>query len=137
MELIFNLCTKQALEPRRRRSHLRMQMAEIKAIRTEVDYLAALREVSALIDLDPAADSPEGERLDVLGTLVQAYEAKHFPIDPPDPIEAIKLRMEQSGMTVKDLVPYIGPLNRVYEVLSGKRSLSLGMIRRFLVPCYA
>ena len=130
MELIFNLCTKQALEPRRRRSHLRMQMAEIKAIRTEVDYLAALREVSALIDLDPAADSPEGERLDVLGTLVQAYEAKHFPIDPPDPIEAIKLRMEQSGMTVKDLVPYIGPLNRVYEVLSGKRSLSLGMIRR-------
>ena len=103
---------------------------EIKAIRTEVDYLAALREVSALIDLDPAADTPEGERLDVLGTLVQAYEAKHFPIDPPDPIEAIKLRMEQSGMTVKDLVPYIGPLNRVYEVLSGKRSLSLGMIRR-------
>jgi len=103
---------------------------EIRAIRTEANYLAALREVSALIDLDPAADSPEGERLDVLGTLVQAYEAKHFPIDPPDPIEAIKFRMEQSGMTVKDLVPYIGPLNRVYEVLSGKRSLSLGMIRR-------
>jgi len=103
---------------------------EIEVIRTEANYLAALREVSALIDLDPAADSPEGERLDVLGTLVQAYEAKHFPIDPPDPIEAIKFRMEQSGMTVKDLVPYIGPLNRVYEVLSGKRSLSLGMIRR-------
>ena len=58
---------------------------EIKAIRTESDYLAALREVSALIDLDPAADDPEGERLDVLGTLVQAYEAKHYPIDPPDP----------------------------------------------------
>ncbi|MEI7457741.1 MAG: transcriptional regulator [Nitrosomonadales bacterium] len=103
---------------------------EIKAIRTESDYLAALREVSALIDLDPAADDPEGERLDVLGTLVQAYEARHYPIDPPDPIEAIKFRMEQSGMTVKGLVPYIGPLNRVYEVLSGKRSLSLGMIRR-------
>jgi HTH-type transcriptional regulator/antitoxin HigA len=103
---------------------------EIKAIRTEVDYLAALRDVSALIDLDPAADSPEGERLDVLGTLVQAYEVKHFPIDLPDPIEAIKFRMEQSGMTVKDLVPYIGPLNRAYEVLSGKRSLSLNMIRR-------
>ena len=80
--------------------------------------------------LDPAADDPEGERLDVLGTLVQAYEAKHYPIDPPDPIEAIRFRMEQSGMTVKDLVPYIGPLNRVYEVLSYKRSLSLGMIRR-------
>ena len=96
----------------------------------EADYFAALGEVSALIDLDPEADSAEGERLDVLGTLVQAYEAKHHPIDPPDPIEAIKFRMEQTGMTVKDLVPYIGPLNRVYEVLSYKRSLSLSMIRR-------
>ena len=103
---------------------------EIKAIRTEQDYLAALREVSALIDLDPSLDTPEGERLDVLGTLVQAYEAKHYPIDPPDPIDAIKFRMEQSNMTVKDLVPYIGPLNRVYEVLNYKRSLSLNMIRR-------
>ncbi len=103
---------------------------EIKAIRTEADYFAALGEVSALIDLDPEGDSAEGERLDVLGTLVQAYEAKHYPIDPPDPIEAIKFRMEQAGMTVKDLVPYIGPLNRVYEVLSYKRSLSLSMIRR-------
>jgi HTH-type transcriptional regulator/antitoxin HigA len=103
---------------------------EIKAIRTEADYLTALQEVSALIDVDPAADSLEGERLDVLGTLVQAYEARHYPIDPPDPIEAIKFRMEQSGMTVKDLVPYIGPLNRVYEVLNYKRSLSLSMIRR-------
>ncbi len=103
---------------------------EIKAIRCEADYFAALEEVSALIDLDPATDSPEGDRLDVLGTLVQAYEAKHYPIDPPDPIDAIKFRMDQSGMTVKDLVPYIGPLNRVYEVLSHKRSLSLSMIRR-------
>ena len=103
---------------------------EIKAIRTEKDYLAALREVSALIDLDPASDTPEGDRLDVLGTLVQAYEAKHHPIDPPDPIEAIKFRMEQSNLTVKDLVPYIGPLNRVYEVLNYKRALSLNMIRR-------
>ncbi len=102
----------------------------IKAIRTEADYFAVLKEVSALIDLDPATDSPEGDRLDVLGTLVQAYEAKHYPIDPPDPIDAIKFRMDQSGMTVKDLVPYIGPLNRVYEVLSHKRSLSLSMIRR-------
>ena len=103
---------------------------EIKAIRTEADYLAALREVSALINLDPASDSPEGERLEVLGTLVQAYEAKHYPIDPADPIEAIKFRMDQSGLSVKDLVPYIGPLNRVYEVLSYKRPLSLNMIRR-------
>lgn len=103
---------------------------EINAIRTEADYLAALQDISVLIDLDPEADSPEGERLDVLGTLVQAYEARHFPIDPPDPIEAIKFRMDQAGMGVKDLVPYIGPLNRVYEVLTYKRSLSLSMIRR-------
>jgi HTH-type transcriptional regulator/antitoxin HigA len=103
---------------------------EIRAIRTEADYLTALQEVSVLIDLDPMPDTPEGERLDVLGTLIQAYEAKHYPIDPPDPIDAIKFRMDQSGLTVKDLVPYIGPLNRVYEVLAHKRSLSLNMIRR-------
>jgi HTH-type transcriptional regulator/antitoxin HigA len=103
---------------------------EIKAIRTEKDYLAALRDLSALIDSDPSPETPEGERLDVLGTLVLAYEAKHHPIDPPDPIDAIKFRMEQSNLTVKDLVPYIGPLNRVYEVLNYKRSLSLNMIRR-------
>lgn len=64
----------------------------------------------------------------MLGTLVLAYEVKHYPIDLVDPIEAIKFRMDRSGMTVKDLVPYIGPLNRVYEVLSFKRSLSLSMI---------
>ena len=103
---------------------------EIKAIRTEANYRAALQEVSALVDLDPAVDSPDGERLEVMGALVQAYEAKHYPIDPPDPIEAIKFRMDQAGMTVKDLVPYIGSLNRVYEVLSYKRPLSLNMIRR-------
>ena len=103
---------------------------EIRAIRTEADYLTALQKVSVLIDLDPMPDTPEGERLDVLGTLIQAYEAKHYPIDPPDPIDAIKFRMDQSGLTVKDLVPYIGPLNRVYEVLAHKRSLSLNMIRR-------
>ena len=103
---------------------------EVKAIRTEADYFEALRQVSALIDLDPDRDSPEGERLEVIGTLVQAYEAEHYPIDPPDPIEAIRFRMDQSGMTVKDLVPFIGPLNRVYEVLARKRPLTLHMIRR-------
>ncbi len=77
-----------------------------------------------------AVDSPEGERQDVLGTLVQAYEARHHPIDPPGPIEAIKFRMEQSNLTVNDVVPYFGPLNRVYGVLSHKRCLSLNMIRR-------
>ncbi len=103
---------------------------EVKAIRTDADYRDALREVSALIDLDPDRDSPEGERLEVIGTLVQAYEAEHYPIDPPDPIEAIRFRMDQSGMAVKDLVPFIGPLNRVYEVLARKRPLTLHMIRR-------
>ncbi len=66
----------------------------------------------------------------MLVTLVQAYEAKHHPIDPPDPIEAIMFRMDQSGMVVKDLVPTIGPINRVYEVLAHKRPLTLNMIRR-------
>lgn len=103
---------------------------QVKAIRTEAGYLEALAQVSALIDLDPDRDSPEGERLEIMGTLVQAYEAKHNPVDPPDPIEAIRFRMEQSGMGVKDLVPFIGPLNRVYEVLARKRPLTLNMIRR-------
>lgn len=103
---------------------------EINPIRTEGDYKAALREVSALMERDPDLGTPDGDRLDVLATLVQAYEAKHYPIDPPDPIEAIKFRMDQSGMNVKDLVQYIGPLNRVYEVLARKRPLTLHMIRR-------
>ena len=103
---------------------------EIKAIRTDAGYRDALREVSALIDLNPDRDSPQGERLEVIGTLVQAYEAEHYHIDPPDPIEAIRFRMDQSGMAVKDLVPFIGPLNRVYEVLARKRPLTLHMIRR-------
>ena len=103
---------------------------QVKPIRTEADYLEALGQVSMLIDLDPERESPEGERLEVLGTLVQAYEARHHPVDPPDPIEAIRFRMDQSGMGVKDLVPFIGPLNRVYEVLARKRPLTLAMIRR-------
>jgi HTH-type transcriptional regulator/antitoxin HigA len=107
-----------------------MYIMEINAIRTEADYLDALRQVSALMDLNPERDSLEGDRLDVLVTLVQAYEAKHYPIDPPDPIEAIKFRMEQAGMGVKDLVQYIGPVHRVHEVLTRKRPLTLHMIRR-------
>jgi len=103
---------------------------DIRPIRTEDDYLAALKEISALVDLDPAVDSPEGERLDVLATLAEAYEAKHFPIGLPDPIEAIKFRMEQGGLTIADMEPYLGRPNRVYEVLNHKRGLSLAMIRR-------
>ena len=103
---------------------------EVKAIRNDDTYRATLARVSDLIDLDPVPDSAEGEELEILGTLVQAYEAKHYPISLPDPIEAIRFRMEQSGITVKELEPIIGKSNRVYEVLARKRPLTLGMIRR-------
>ena len=103
---------------------------DIHPIHTEADYQAALKEISALMELDPDMDTPEGDRLDVLATLVQAYEAKHYPIALPDPIEAIKFRMEQGGLTPKDLVPAIGRLNRVYEILARKRPLTLNMIWR-------
>ena len=103
---------------------------EVRAIRNDETYRATLARVSDLIDLDPAPDSAEGEELEILGTLVQAYEAKHYPISLPDPIEAIKFRMEQDGITIKDLEPIIGKSNRVYEVLARKRPLTLGMIRR-------
>src|ERR1035437_2586512 len=101
---------------------------EIRPIHTEADYKAAMREVSAFFENEPEPESPEGDRFEVLLTLVEAYETKHFPIDLPDPVEAIKFRMEQSGLTPKDLVPMIGRLNRVYEVLNRKRSLTLAMI---------
>ena len=99
----------------------------IRPIRTEDDYRAALAEIDGLMTAE--MDTPEGDRLDVLVTLVQAYEARHFPIDLPDPVEAIKFRMEQGGLTAKDLVPSIGRQNRVYEVLNRKRDLTLPMIR--------
>ena len=103
---------------------------EIRPIHTEADYKAALREISALMDTDPDHGTPDGDRLDVLAILVQAYEAKHYPISAPDPIEAIKFRLEQGGLSIKDLEPMIGRSNRVYEVLGRKRPLTLGMIRR-------
>ena len=101
---------------------------EIKPIKTKADYRAALKEIEALMAAE--ADTPEGERLDVLVTLVEAYERKHYRLDLPDPVEAIRFRMEQKGMTPKDLVPMIGRINRVYEVLSRKRPLTLAMIQR-------
>lgn len=101
---------------------------EIRPIHTAEDYKAVMREVSAFFDNEPEPESPEGDRFEVLLTLVEAYEAKHFPIDLPDPVEAIKFRMEQAGLTPKDLVPMIGRLNRVYEILNRKRSLTLAMI---------
>jgi HTH-type transcriptional regulator/antitoxin HigA len=103
---------------------------DIRPIHTEADYQATLEEISALMDSDADLGTPEGDRLDILATLVQAYEAKHFAITPPDPVEAIKFRMDQSGLSVKDLEPIIGKSNRVYEVLNRKRPLTLAMIRR-------
>ena len=100
----------------------------IRPIKTKADCRAALKEVEALMAAE--RDTPEGERLDVLVTLVEAYETKHYPLDLPDPIEAIRFRMEQKGLTPKDLVPMIGQINRVYEVLNRRRPLTLAMIRR-------
>ena len=90
---------------------------DIRPIHTGADYKAALKEISTLMEMDPAAGTPEGDRLDILSTIVQAYEARHFPMATPDPVEAIKFRMEQSGLSVKDLEPLIGRSNRVYEIL--------------------
>lgn len=103
---------------------------DIHPIRTKADYKAALKQMAALMESDPDPGTTRGDRLDILATLVQAYEARHFPIGAPDPVEAIKFRMEQGGLSVKDLEPLIGQRNRVYEVLNRKRSLTLPMIRR-------
>lgn len=103
---------------------------DIRPVHTEADYKATLKEISALMESDPDAGTPEGDRLDILTTLVQAYEAKHLPITAPDPVEAIKFRMDQAGLSVKDLETIIGKSNRVYEVLNRKRPLTLAMIRR-------
>ena len=102
--------------------------ADVRPIRTEADYEAALGDVAAL--WGSATGTSEGDRLDVLATLIDAYEARHYPMDPPDPIEAIKFRMEQQGMTRKDLEEVIGTRTRIAEVLNRKRSLSITMIRR-------
>ncbi|MTW22828.1 helix-turn-helix domain-containing protein [Allochromatium palmeri] len=101
---------------------------DIQPIKTESDYQAALREIECLMTAE--FDTPEGERLDVLVTLVEAYEQRHFPLDLPDAVEAIRFHMEQKGLAAKDLEPMIGRSNRVYEVLNRKRPLTLKMIWR-------
>ena len=98
----------------------------IKPNKTEVDYRATLTEIESLMGVK--ANSADGERLDILVTLVEAYERKHFPLELPDPVEAIKFQMDQKGLTWKDLEPMIGRLNRVYEILNHKRPLTLMMI---------
>ena len=96
-------------------------------IRTKSDYQSALKDVEALMSAE--FGTPEGDKLDVLVTLIQAYEQVHYPMDFPDPVEAIKFCMKQKGLSVDDLVPVIGKKNRVYEILNRKRSLSLRMIQ--------
>jgi HTH-type transcriptional regulator / antitoxin HigA len=102
--------------------------AEVKPIRTKRDYDGALKEIERL--WGAKAGTPDGDRLDVLATLVDAYETEHYPMDPPDPIEAIKFRMEQQGLTRRDLEEIIGTRTRIAEVLNRKRGLSIAMIRR-------
>jgi HTH-type transcriptional regulator / antitoxin HigA len=103
-------------------------VTDVKPIRSEADYDAAMEEVAAL--WGAVSGTPEGDRLDVLATLIDAYEAKHHAMDAPDPIEAIKFRMEQQGLTRKDLEDIIGTRTRIAEVFNRKRGLSIDMIRR-------
>jgi HTH-type transcriptional regulator/antitoxin HigA len=100
------------------------------SIRTGADYRRALKEIDSLMVAVP--NTPEGDKLDVLVTLVEAYEAKHYPLDLPDPVAAIKFEMEQQGLTVKDLEPMIGKSNWVYDIPNHKRSLTLKMVWKLI-----
>ncbi|AQX31184.1 MULTISPECIES: helix-turn-helix domain-containing protein [Bartonella] len=101
----------------------------IKPIRTEEDYQKALEIVSTMFDNQPEMNTSEFDKMEILVLLIEAYETEHFSVSPPHPIEAIKFRMEQMNLSAKDLVPAIGHLNRVYEILNGKRKLTLRMIK--------
>ena len=103
-------------------------MMNIKVIKTEAEYEEALERVNALMDATP--DSPEEEELEVLVLLIEKYEKEHYPIDLPNPIDAIKFEMDQQGLSYKDMQQYLGSASKVSEVLSGKRPLSLTMIRK-------
>lgn len=103
-------------------------MKDLRPIRTEEEYESALAEASHFVDHEPLPGTKKADRFEMLIMLIEAYETKHYDILPPDPIEAIKFRMEQAGLTPKDLQPMIGGLNRVYEILNRKRPLTLKMI---------
>ena len=103
-------------------------MMNIKPVKCEADYDAALARVDDLMDAE--LDTPQGDELDILVTLIEKYEAQHHPVDAPNPIEAIRFRMDQIGLKDKDLIPYIGQSGRVSEVLSFKRKLTINMIRK-------
>ena len=100
---------------------------EIRPIKTEQDYNFPMNRIETL--WGAKKDTPQGDELDLLVTLVESYEMKYFPIAPPDPVDAIKFRMEQMGMTKADLVQYLGSQSRVSEILNGRRKLTLGMIK--------
>ena len=100
----------------------------IRPIKSRHDYRAVLKEIEGL--MNARRNTPQGDRLDVLATLVEAWEARHYPLDLPDAIEAIKFHMDQKGLAARDLIPFIGNRNRVYEVLARKRPLTLAMVRR-------
>ena len=101
----------------------------VKVIKTDDDYRKAMVKIEKLMDSDPAPGTPEGDTLELLAFLVSKYEEEHFPMDKPDPVEAIKFRMDQMGLSQRDLIPYIGSRSKVSEVLNGKRPLTLKMIR--------
>jgi HTH-type transcriptional regulator/antitoxin HigA len=101
---------------------------ELRPIRSEADHIKAMSDMDRL--WGAATGTPEGDRLDILATLIDAYEARVVPIDPPDPVAAIVFRMEQQGLSRKDLEPFIGSRARVAEVLNRKRGISLEMVRR-------
>jgi HTH-type transcriptional regulator/antitoxin HigA len=101
---------------------------DIAPLKNRHDYRQALKEVETLTQA--RRNTPEGDRLDVLVTLVEAWERKHYPLDLPDPVEAIKYHMEQNGLAPRDLIPFIGSRNRVHEVLNRRRPLTLKMIQR-------
>jgi HTH-type transcriptional regulator/antitoxin HigA len=107
---------------------MRCDVLKIRPIKTEADHDAALARAAELMDAEDG--TAEADELDVLATLIEAYEDKHYPMGHSDPIEAIKARMEQQGLTRRDLEPMIGTRTRVAEVLNRKRNLSIGMIRR-------
>lgn len=99
---------------------------DITPIKTKRDYLRTLKEIEGL--MTAKRSTPEGDRLDLLATLVEAWEAKHYPLDEPDPVAAIRYHMEQQGLAAKDLVPFVSSRSRIYEVLNRKRRLSLKII---------
>jgi HTH-type transcriptional regulator / antitoxin HigA len=101
---------------------------DVAPIKTRRDYRTALKHIESL--MRAKRGTPEGDRLDVLVTLVEAWQPQHYPLGFPDPIEAIKYHMDQKGLQPRDLIPFIGSRNRVHEVLNRRRSLTLNMIRR-------